>query len=223
MYGSFRNIVSPCMNSDTVYTIASAMSFWDRYLAPGDVRQGHKAVESQLAKTEEQVVTALQPQQPPRLDAAGRARRQYGLLYGGIAFAALSVFVTRRAIARKLTSSNKLATASKSETQIAGGLDAAQALSYATLNVVAFGMAAVGAIANIFDVADIEDLRAGIRRGVGFDVYGGDDKADKELEAWVEEVLSRKDGSGLMKDGLAGRLAELEKLVKEKGLEETKK
>lgn len=206
----------------SVGIITTTMSFWDQYLAPGDIRKGRAALEAQHDKAEEQAVKAAEQERPPRLSPAARSRRQNGLFFGGIAFAALAVLVSRRAVSRKLLSAGKLTAAGNNDAKVAGGLDAAEALGLATLNVVGFGMAAAGAIAKIFDVADIEDLRAGVRRGVGFDVYGGNEKADKELEEWVAEVLSRKDGGGL-KDGLASRLAELEKLAKDKQWEQTKK
>ena len=69
---------------------------------------------------------------------------------------------------------------------------------------------AIGAGFIYWDIADIEDLRDKVRKGVGFDVYGGETDADKEIEGWVAEVLARKDGYGNLKDEIVDKLMELE-------------
>lgn len=97
---------------------------------------------------------------------------------------------------------------------------AAEALGLATINTVSVFMAAIGAGSIYFDIADIEDLREKVRRGIGFDVYGGEADADKEMEEWVAEVLSRKDGYGNIKEEIMDRLMEMEQ--KEKAKEEAK-
>ena len=73
-------------------------------------------------------------------------------------------------------------------------------------------------VATYFDLADIEDLRDGVRRAAGYDLYGGDSTADKEIEGWVAEVLARKDGQGGLREGIAEKVAELQRKDKEKAM-----
>lgn len=194
------------------------MSFWDRYLAPGDVRSARRTLEVQHKKAAEGAVeeAVKKPIRPPRLDPHIRAQRQNALLYGGALFTVLSVLVTRRAVARKILEAPSEVTAkTQAMSKSSGPFDAAQALSLATLNVFSIGLLALGAVFKTFDIADIEDMRDKVRSGIGFDVYGGDDAADKELEEWVRDNLLTKDGGGLKQD-IVAKLAELEKFSKEK-------
>lgn len=166
------------------------------------------------------------------MDAATRARRQNSVLAGGIVFSVLSVLVSRRAVARKIgpkpttfnPSSATMPGASTSSVlapgapigNAQGGLDAAEALSYATLNVLSFGLLGAGVYLKVCDIADIEDMRDQVRRGVGFDVYGGSAEADKELETWVAELLSSKEGLSGLREGVAEKLAEIDRREQEK-------
>ena len=193
------------------------MSFWDRYLAPGDLRARRLALAPTppLATEEQLQQAAIQPYTTSaaveRIDPARRARRQNALFFGGLAFTMLSAWVTRRSLIRKrppvpttFTPSN--APLPKGE----GGLDAVEALGLATINTVSVFATAIGAGFIYWDIADIEDLRDKVRKGVGFDVYGGETDADKEIEGWVAEVLARKDGYGNIKDEIVDKLMELE-------------
>lgn len=214
-----------------------SQSFWDRYLAPGDLRRQHHPLQplsntsqNGVSKQEAAVPTIV----PHRIDAAHRARRQNTLLIAGLTFTCLSLLITRRALTRKLTVlqpapvkptppnplpgiSTSTPTAPKPDVNTAsrvdGGLEAVEALALASLNVFSIALAAVGVGMKYFDIADVEDLRDKVRRGVGFDVYGGDSEADRELEGWVAEVLSRKEeggGVGGLQESLARKLGELE-------------
>ena len=205
------------------------MSLWDKYFAPGDVRRRQQEQERirdevQRAAQDEARLAAKLPQRPARIDAAHRARRQNALLYGGLAFTGLSLFVTRRATARKYAQTiPKTFTPSNGAppkvegppSKVDGSLEGVQALWYATLNTWSIFMAGIGIFMKTFDVADVEDLREMVRRGVGDDVYGGDSAADHEIEGWVASVLARKDGQGNLREGIAERIFELEQKAKE--------
>jgi len=201
------------------------MSFWDRYLAPGDVRRQRQLDVSTSASLPppppaNSPQTLKKPATPPRIDAAQRARRQDATFYGGLAFAAFSLFITARAI-RHRRPQITLPSFTPSNTpppKVESGLEAVQALGLATLSVSGIALALVGAAMKVFDIADVEDLREQVRRGAGFDVYGGDGAADRELEQWVAEVLSRKDDQGNLQEGIAKKLMELEQ--REKALKE---
>ena len=218
-------------------------SFWDRYVAPGDLRQ---PLETLPTSTSTSTFTSAPPpldddtteQRPPppeplpRIDAAQRQRRQQAMLYGGLAFTGLSLWITRRSLARKHAQLRMAQEALKSAppntpfpagSKVDGGLEAAEALGLATLNVSAIAMAVVGAGMTWADIADVEDRRDRVRKGVGFDVYGGDSVADKELEAWVADVLSRKDGEGELKENIAVKLKELAEMDKKRAEEERRR
>lgn len=214
------------------------MSFWDRYLAPGDIRQQnqHASLAPSSSPPSDLDAPTTPPPPPPRIDAAHRARRQDAMFFGGLAFTFLSAFVTRRALYKKQLAvfphlkqmkpkdpNAKIElptfTPSNAAPKAEGGLDAAEALFLATLNVAAIFMAATGSAMKYFDVADTEDLREAVRKGIGYDVYSGDSEADKEIEDWFAEVLSRKDGSGDIKSTIMEKMAELAEIEKRRKLE----
>ena len=70
-----------------------------------------------------------------------------------------------------------------------------------------------------FDVADIQDLRLLVRKGVGEEAFEeGESKANGEIEGWIAEVLARGDGEGRLRDGVAERVAEIQREAeREKG------
>lgn len=203
------------------------MSFWDRYLAPGDLRR--KTVSSPILPPSPQEQPPIKQDEgplnqiaPKRIDPAHRARRQNALLYGGLAFTALSILITRRSLHRKkLAAVPKQFTPSNhhidpppaAQMEINGALEAAEALGLATMNVFSMAMASTGALMTWFDIADIEDLRGAVRRGAGWDVYGGEggSQADKEIEGWVAESLALKGGKEGTKGILEGLGERLEK------------
>ena len=186
------------------------MSWWDKYLAPGDLcRQRQQAQPKPPLPPQhdpDKPVTLI-PKPPPRIDASTRARRQNALLYGGATFTLLSLFITRRTMKRKYTSST---TPSPTDAKVDGSLEAIQALGYATLNVFSFALFGIGAAMTYFDVGDLEDMREGLRRAAG---YEGDEhaRADRELEGWVAEVLARRDGEGNLRSGIAEKVYELQR------------
>lgn len=197
------------------------MSLWDRYFAPGDLRARRQALAPPPAlqdprQTEDQLQQAeINPSTTStaveRIDPARRARRQNALFFGGLGFAMLSAFVTRRSLIRKRPPIPTTFTPSNAPLPKAeGGLDAFEALGLATMNTVSVFMTAFGAASIYFDVADIEDMREMVRKSMGFDVYGGEKDADKEVEEWVAEVLNRKAGYGNLKEEIVDKLMEME-------------
>lgn len=197
------------------------MSIWERYLAPGDIRAQQRAIPSQHDRalptaTQSAPMTTVKIAQPlSRPDAATRARRQNGLVLGGAIFTALSILITRRAVAKKVSLiPPTAATLDAAPSRMSAGLDGIQALTFATMNVFSVGMLSVGAACKYFDIADLEDMRDKVRSGLGYDVYGGDAEADKELETWVAEIMSRKDVG--LRESVTSKLAELERIEKHK-------
>ncbi|KAK5679291.1 hypothetical protein LTS10_008106 [Elasticomyces elasticus] len=217
-------------------------SLWD-YLLPGDLRARNQSTlptppTPSLPTPEEDVATQNSRHVPPpeRLSRNARRVRQDSLLYGGLLFTGLSILVTRRSLNRKKLPLPSLQPQNQTPGVIKPGLpkppgqtkpeplqkgdgafDAAEALGLATLNTCSIALLAAGVVSKWFDIADIEDLRDGVRRGVGFDVYGGDSEADKEMEGWIADVLSRKDGEGGIQESIAAKLKELEEIERKKG------
>ncbi|KAK0942780.1 hypothetical protein LTR29_005689 [Friedmanniomyces endolithicus] len=199
------------------------MALWDTYFAPGDLRrrnqiEAHAALSTaQHASTSDNNDRLNGP--PQRISAAYRQRRQDVLLYGGLLFTFLSLLITRRSLQRKkIPFPETFQTSNAPPPKTEGALDAAEALGLATLNTCSIAMLAAGVGMKWFDIADVEDLRDVVRKGVGFDVYGGDSQADREVEGWIADVLSRKDGEGGLKESIASKLKELEELDRKKGV-----
>lgn len=212
-------------------------SWWDKYLAPGDIRAQRQPAPAQPQDNE---VNPTPSASTPvfRVDAATRSRRQNGMLFGGIAFLALSMFVTKRATSRKYLSAYpkfvkkqpggkdaKLDVPTFTQSNVApqqeGGLDAAEALFLATLGTLSVFMAGTGVAMKVYDIADIEDMRDFVRRNMGEDIYAGDSAADKEIENWMAEVLARKDGTGDLQTSIVEKMAELAELDKKTQLAKT--
>ncbi|KAK3691006.1 hypothetical protein LTR37_018908 [Vermiconidia calcicola] len=184
------------------------MSLWDKYLAPGDIRRRQLAQPTKDDTSQQPIAKPTPQPSPPRLDAGHRVRRQNALLYGGLAFTFLSLLVTRRTLIRKkleLLPINPDPNAITPGSRADGTREAIHALGLATLNVFSVAMASVGAAMTYFDVADMED----VRKNLGWSVPAGDSAADREIEAWVAEVLA-KDGEKGLKEGMASKIAELQ-------------
>lgn len=132
-----------------------------------------------------------------------RSAKQLGLFFAGAGFLAMSTLVTRRAVARKIAESSPrlfhpshhgLRPAPRNaEEKGQDQLVAAEALGLATLNVFGFGILLTGGLMWAFDISNLEDLRTKARAKL----YGAngavDEAAEKEIEEWIADVLSRKD------------------------------
>lgn len=119
--------------------------------------------------------------------------------------------VTRRAVARKMAESTpRLFQPShhgprpaprNPEEKGQDQLVAAEALGLATLNVFGFGIMLTGGLMWAFDISNLEDLRTKARAKL----YGAngvvDEAAEKEIEEWIADVLSRKDKKEEKADG----------------------
>ncbi|KAH0361183.1 hypothetical protein KCU65_g8892, partial [Aureobasidium melanogenum] len=147
-----------------------------------------------------------------RTNPRARAVRQLSLFFAGATFFGLSLFITRRTVARKL-----LADAPKQFTpsnfqprNVNGGVEAAQAFALATANVTSAAMMGTGFMMYALDVTDTEDMRTKFRKAWGFERTAlGESEQDEEMEKMVKEFLEKKesgDNKG-MAEGLAGLVA----------------
>ena len=153
------------------------------------------------------------------------------LLVGGVTFFAMSLFVTRRALRKRLIASIPpyYTSATYHKPEANGALDAFEALTLATMNVFSFGMASTGAVMYKFDVNSLEDARGVMRRvyaarGGGVGAAGGDgsgnakedELAEEEIEAWVVKTFGLK-GYDEKKKEIVRQRAEEEEEKKKKG------
>lgn len=118
-----------------------------------------------------------------------RSRQQFSVFAAGAGLVLLSSLVTRRALARKYLSLKPkgLFSPSNDVKPAPGGLDAAEALGLATLNVTSFAAMMVGGGLWAFDISNMEELRAKVRKGMDID---GKDKSEAEVEEDIEEWMA---------------------------------
>ncbi|KAH9222942.1 hypothetical protein DL95DRAFT_379837 [Leptodontidium sp. 2 PMI_412] len=131
-----------------------------------------------------------------------RSRRQLGLFAAGAGFFLLSSAITRRSIVRrKLMSVPKFYHHSNyANPNINGALEAAEALTIATLNVFSVGIMATGGFIWAFDIATVDEMKKKVRVNLGANAKpaGQDDAAtEEEIEEWFAEVLARKEFKAL--------------------------
>jgi len=74
-----------------------------------------------------------------------------------------------------------------------GPVEAVEALSIATINVLSFTMMMTGGLLWAFDISSLDDLRKKIRGGLGVDGTGRDEGAlEREFEEWLATTIERK-------------------------------
>ncbi|KAF7717041.1 Uncharacterized protein PECH_003141 [Penicillium ucsense] len=148
---------------------------------------------------------ATRPQPP---STAGNTNLK--LFFGGMAFFALSVFVTRRASLRKRLACVPPYYSSSiyHQPNVNGAMEAFEALNLATLNVISFGMMATGGVMYALNINGVEDMRR-IMRGTLDDVAAGktDDELEKDVAEWVSSVLGDRFEKQLEKEKAKKRTA----------------
>ncbi|KAK4043727.1 hypothetical protein C8A01DRAFT_32045 [Parachaetomium inaequale] len=170
-----------------------------------------------------------------------RSFRQLGLFFAGTGFFYLSVMITRRAVARhKLAARLKFYEANH---QFAGWgrsvqqetadsmlpkkdpLVAVEALNLATLNTLAFAIAAAGGLSWGLDISTLEDLRRYARRSIVLAGAEGapDEVAEREVAEWVAKTFGIEERKGSAGDGGVGNGEGVEGAEGEKGVLEKEK
>ncbi|KAI9879212.1 MAG: hypothetical protein M1830_009213 [Pleopsidium flavum] len=122
-----------------------------------------------------------------------RTRKQLTLLLAGTTFFALSTLITRRSLTRryKVTLPKFYQQSNRPNTDVNGATEALEALSLATLNVASLAMMVTGGVLWACDISSMEELRRGVRGGLGVD--GSGRREEEEMEEWVVSVLARKE------------------------------
>jgi hypothetical protein len=124
-----------------------------------------------------------------------RSLRQLGLFFGGAAFFGVASAITRRALVRryKATIPKFYQPSNRPNAEVNGAMEAFEALSVATVNVLSVSMMLTGGALWAFDIASLDDMRRKMRGGLGIDGEGRDKAADEEMEEWLATVLARKE------------------------------
>jgi len=151
-----------------------------------------------------------------------RSRYQFSFFLAGAAFVVLSTAITRRALVRKHRAVLPKGQFSPSNdvNKVDGGVEAAEALFLATINVTSVAIMGVGGAAWAMDVSNLEDLRTIVRKRMNFerevDAEGrpkkdDDTTSDEDMEEWVAVVMARLNGKS------EGELAKMIAEAAEKG------
>ncbi|CAF9909305.1 MAG: hypothetical protein HETSPECPRED_008936 [Heterodermia speciosa] len=146
------------------------------------------------------------PSSPEHTDStsitAPRSLKQLRLFLAGCTFFTLSTLITRRALARKYTSifprfyhpSNQ-----PPSMTVNARLDAYEALSIATINVISFAVMLTGGTLWAFDISSMDELRQKVsRKRLELDETGSTERDNAAEEEWKEllgRALGKKDDS----------------------------
>jgi hypothetical protein len=163
---------------------------------------------SDAAPPENANAVLFNPNSDPNLDAK-RSRRQFALFLGGSAFALFATLITKRAVNRRLRWSKPTFYRNNMqhpEQQINGGLEALEAFSVATVNVVSWGLMFVGGMFYAFDISSLEEMRARNRTRMGLTsedqkgsqvVVGEWIEAAKPWKLWKKPAETGNDGAAI--------------------------
>ena len=118
----------------------------------------------------------------------------------GVAFFAFSLLITRRAFTRRRIASNPAFYTNApghrdaQSKSVSGPIEALEALSIATTNVLSLAMMGIGGTLWSLDINSLEEGRRFIRGGLGVDGSGRSEKqAEEDFEEWMATTLARKD------------------------------
>jgi len=172
--------------------------------APSERIEPRKPEEKQILQHQPVPVAPPEtcPKSIPKSQAQSRLDQNRGaVLFGaGAAFFAFSLLVTRRSFARRRLAANPAfytdtpANVQQQARKVSGAMDAVEALSIATVNVLSLAMVGTGGLLWYFDINSVDDARRKLRGGLGVDGSGRVEKqAEEEFEEWMATVLSRKE------------------------------
>ncbi|ETN45657.1 uncharacterized protein HMPREF1541_09489 [Cyphellophora europaea CBS 101466] len=157
--------------------------------------------------------STLEPQQNPRQN------RNAVIFSAGLAFFAFSMLITRRAFVRRRLSANPAfytngpAHHEAQAAKVSGPLEAVEALTIATVNVLSVTMMATGGALWYLDINSMQDARTLLRGGLGVDGTGrSEQQAEEEFEEWMASTLARKEAKVEAKGKV---MAEVERVRRE--------
>ena len=156
----------------------------------------HRLLEVESSKPE----PIAEPLIPPAPSENERPERSKIILAAGTAFFAFSLLITRRAFVRRRLAANPAFYTNaphhhaQQSAKVNGPLEAVEALSIATVNVLSLGMMATGGTLWYLGINSMADARKTLRGGLGVDGTGrSEQQAEEEFEEWMATVLSRKE------------------------------
>ncbi|MCJ1308197.1 hypothetical protein MMC25_001850 [Agyrium rufum] len=136
-------------------------------------------------------------------------RVQLPILLAGTVFVLLSTRLTARTLTRKriqTTPSFYHPSNAHPTHETNAGLEAFEALSLATINVLSGALFMTGGLLWAFDVKGMDDLRKKVRGGLGVDGTGRDERdVEEEFEEWLATTLERKKEKEFRKEWEAER------------------
>lgn len=160
-----------------------------------------------MVETQSVPVSVPEPQPTPTPEPysaffSKRSQRQLTLFGAGAAFFALTSIITRKSIVRRYKwSQPKFFTSSdQHKVDINGAVEAAEALSLATINVASVGIMGTGGLLWAFDISSLEDMKKKVRINLPGQDIPDDKDTEKELEEWFASVLARKEFKALRGD-----------------------
>lgn len=174
------------------------MSFFSNWKIPEphDARVRAASLQQSLPRSAASVPTqSVQPDSAdvvadPRSFSSPRAQKQFAVFLAGAGFLAFSTLITRRALVRKYHQTKPAGQFSPSNNvaEVNGGVEAAEALSLATINVASVALFLTGGAAWALDISTLEDLRRTLRSKL--DVPGAGHRSDAEAEDDIEEWIA---------------------------------
>ncbi len=163
----------------------------------------NRILEEPVPRPEPEPVSEALTSSPPQPIQTNRPNRSAVIFGAGALFCAFSLVITRRAFARKRFASNLAfynnapAHQADQATKVNGAVEAMEALSLATLNVLSVSMMATGGAMWYMNINSLADARRTIRGGLGVDGSGRSEKdAEEDFEEWLATTLARKETKG---------------------------
>ena len=162
-----------------------------------------RILEEPLPQSKPESVSEALTSSPPEAVQTDRPNRSAVIFGAGALFFAFSLVITRRAFARKRFASNPAFYANtpthqaEQATKVNGAVEAMEALSLATINVLSLSTMATGGAMWYMNINSIADARRTIRGGLGVDGTGRSEKdAEEDFEEWLATTLARKEAKG---------------------------
>lgn len=147
----------------------------------------------QTQSTQSSTLSQLQPQTPQA--TTPRDTTNLKLFFGGAAFFAFSVMITRRANRRKLIACIPPYYSSSVyfQPKVNGAVEAFEALNLATINVLSFGMMSTGGAMYALNINTLDDARqvmkAAMEGGASEERSKTDEELEKDVTEWVNNVM----------------------------------
>lgn len=173
------------------------MSWLTDFLRPGDAPRPNPP--KRLLEEQPPSTPTSQASDTPSTQPNPNPNRNRVIFAAGLAFTTFSLLITRRAFARRRLSSNPAFYTNapghheQQSKTVSGPIEAVEALSLATINVLSVAMMATGGTLWWLDINSMVEARRFIRGGLGVDGTGRSEQdAEEEFEEWMASTLDRK-------------------------------